>query len=71
MTSAPQILQHASALDLLLEHAQRRIDAVAVSEMNLYHLGLPAKLDDVLGRRTLLALYGVELHPIAFLQSER
>jgi hypothetical protein len=31
VTSAPQILEDASALNLLLEYAQRRIDAVTVS----------------------------------------
>jgi hypothetical protein len=51
---AAQILENTGALDLFLERAQGRIDAVAVFEMNLYHLS-----SDVEGSETMpLARHG-------------
>jgi len=39
MTTLANVLQHTCALHLLLEDTQRRIDTVAVFEVNLYQVG--------------------------------
>src|SRR5688500_12682464 len=66
MPSTSQVLKNAGALHLLLEHTQRRFDAVAFAEVNFDHRGLPSDLCDVFRRWALLALHDVELDFLAF-----